>query len=256
MAKATERHINELATLFVYAALEDVESDFDGDERPKFDKPVQTYSNLCQPKDKRIKALKARFTLSEHVKEMLSYMFNTYIVDVNQLDTNGVANAADLISRATSDLTESIIPFMDKILSTYSTLMGDKLTGATSPSNYISVAMSKQFQFSNTIVVAVAYDLYYRFMKALACLIGRNIAYSEYTVSEKFMLGLCSQHGMTYAEISSMRASLSPKKPPKNAATSKPAVVTATTADGATTQAEPAPTPGAVLDIDDIDWGC
>lgn len=214
--KTFEKQINEYFTKLIYAAFEDIGAEWNGDI--KFSPLMyQNYKNLCEEKKNRCDGLKSRFTVSDQVRQMLTFFFINLTEEINNIaiaDNEDIHEIGHNLRLANADCYSG---FMLDVTSRYRHFLGPTLVQAGDTSRWFyNKIIDRLPQYSTKhMVLAIINAAFDMFIKSMAWLMGKFLWYVEMTISEQLFLAQMAQLGMSQDMIDVLQSNLRPRPVPK-----------------------------------------
>lgn len=228
-AKTIEGQFRDYFNKLVYAGLKDNDI---GSEKPSPYSPMswQSYDNILKEKKDRADGVKSRFTLAEPCKQFLTFLFSKMIEELKNIvmvegdDVKAIRVKLELANA------ECYTEFMFGLAETLRNEFGETLKSAGDPTRWFANQIIGFLPLYSTkpVLTALIAQEFDEFLKALAWLFSKLLAYYEVSISGELFLGTLAQQGMSQIMLDTVQSCLRAKPAAKPRA--KKAVVSNTPA--------------------------
>lgn len=211
-AKTFEKQFNDYFSKLIYAVFEDIERDWNGD-LPHSPLMYQNYKNLCKDKKDRGDGLKNRFTISDPVRQFLTFLFGKMIEEVRNVQLVDGDSIASITEKLEGENAECYTVFMYQVANVLKNEFGETLKAAGDPSLWFHnqiIGFLPQYA-TKPVLIALISSEFDTFLKAFAWLFGKLLWYYEVTISEQLFLGILAQQGMRQDMLDVLHSSLRAK---------------------------------------------
>ncbi len=203
-AAAIEKQFNEIVSLYIYAAIDDIKANWNGTERyPEV--THQNYKNLATPKANRAKDVEGKdkkltsiFNISTEVKQLYSKMFEMMIQELKNIEITDNDTLTTITTKLGEANTDCCSKFMFEIGAEYKPKFGLVLTSAADVGQYFHARILGQLpQYKNKVVImALISHALDQFLKATAWIVAKQQWYNQCSVSQGYFLGLLASLNM------------------------------------------------------------
>lgn len=217
MAKhIVEKQFNDYLSKLIYAVFEDIKKDWNGTLKHS-DLMYQNYENVCKDKKDKGDGLKARFTISDPVKQFMAFMFARMLEEVSNVKAFNTNDWDDIVAALVDANAECYTQFMSRVAKCYAPMLGKVVLNANDTTNWFSgriLGALPQYA-ARPVLIAVITEGFNAFVKSLAFIFGKLLWYYEASISENLFLGTFAQQGMSQDMLDIMQSGLRAKTPAK-----------------------------------------
>lgn len=219
-AKTFENKFNEVWGKYLYAVFADIESEMETTGPAKYSPYLyQSYKNLTS--ENKVEKLKGRFTISDVVRQYLTYLFGKMITELKDIDLTEKDNHESLMIKVRDETEDKYTYFMFSLGSQHKNNHGKTLKEVNDPTMWFlaQIAGLLPNHVTNQMIIALISNEFNIFLKSLAWLVGQFLHENDTsTIPPEMFRGLLATVGMTRLQRDLMTSSLREKAPAKSRA--------------------------------------
>jgi len=247
-SKTLEIKVKTLLDLFIYAAMDDIQADWNG--APKFSDHVnQSYQNLIKSKEQKITSgLIGRFTVQTEVHQQVAFLFTQLIAELRNVHFTEHETAVTIREKVADANVECFADFMMGLHADHKDQFGAVLKSAGDTTQWFRgkiVGGLPSIYATQQVLMAILSAEFEGFLKALGWLIAKFLWYNKQTVSKDVFMGWLAQQKMSQNFLDMLELHVR-ARPPKKVGVKKAAAAT----DPAVESAAPAPVVTPVAEVD------
>ncbi len=252
---AVEKRSKDMLLRYIYAAQKDIEANWNGPVKYSHNTHY-SYDTVIKEKSKE-DCYKHRFTISEPIGQMLSFLFSRLIEEINITELNEDDSIDVLRTKLFDSNAECFTDLMFALSQSTHNKFGDTLRSANDPAYWFRAKIineTKKHQSKERLISLLSAE-FNDFFRSVAWLIAQFNWYNQKPVNDQMFVGLLATIGWKQEMLDSLVACLREKSPVKpKAAKGKTADEDATinANDAATNTASSEVTADNIGDTDNI----
>lgn len=212
-----EKVFNDLISKYIYAAFEDIKSDWNGPEKMN-ELTYQNYKNLMTRKDMRPKDAKGGerkltsvFSISTEVKQIYTKMFIMLIQEIKNINLTDNDTLDSMLEKLIAENVDCCSEFIFKLSIEYKSRFGKCLRDdAADVNQYFHQRIQGQLpQFrTKTVILALVAKTFDDFLKATAWILAKQIWYYPINISQAYFMGMLASLNIKQIILDELQNSL------------------------------------------------